>query len=221
MVVDQLFDTLVRNTGDLRPVPGLARTFDANDAQTVFTFHLAPGAHFDDDSPVTAADVKFTLERIARKGSTSPLAVQLESVTGYAAYHTAGTAPGLAGVETPDAATVVVRLDKPFSSFPAVLGHPGFGIVPKAAVDRLGDSFKQTPVGSGPFRRVDAPGPGRLTPAPGARACPRGPGRRDRLRRLQRTPTPPTKPSRTGPSTFRRCRPPGPPTPPSVSGGGG
>jgi peptide/nickel transport system substrate-binding protein/oligopeptide transport system substrate-binding protein len=163
MVVDQLFDTLVRNTGELQPVPGLARAYDANAEQTVFTFHLAPGAHFDDDTTITSADVKFSLERIARKGSTSPLAAQLEAVNGYAAYHTAGTAPGLAGVETPDAATVVVRLDKPFSSFPAVLGHPGFGIVPKAAVDRLGDSFKQTPVGSGPFRRVDSTTAGRLS----------------------------------------------------------
>jgi oligopeptide transport system substrate-binding protein len=163
MVVDQLFDTLVRNTGDLAPAPGLARSSDANGDQTVFTFHLAPGVHFDDGSPITAADVKFTLERIAGKGSDSPLAAQLEAVSGFAAYHTAGTAAGLAGIETPDPATVVVRLDRPFSSFPSVLGHPGFGIVPKAAVERLGPAFKQTPVGSGPFRRVDAPAPGRLS----------------------------------------------------------
>src|SRR5438067_2754155 len=56
MVVDQLFDTLVRDTGDLQPAPGLARSFDANPAQTVFSFHLAPGARFDDGSPITAAD---------------------------------------------------------------------------------------------------------------------------------------------------------------------
>ena len=163
MVVDQLYDTLVRDAGDVQPAPGLARSFEANPEQTVFTFHLAPGARFDDDSPVTAADVKFTLERIARKGSDSPLAAQLESVTGYAGWHTAGTATGLAGVEAPDAATLVVRLDKPFSSFPAVLGHAGFGIVPKAAVERLGAAFKTTPVGSGPFRRVDPATPGRLS----------------------------------------------------------
>ncbi|HYT38553.1 MAG TPA: ABC transporter substrate-binding protein, partial [Acidimicrobiia bacterium] len=134
MVVDQLFDTLVRDGGDLQPAPELARSFDANPEQTAFTFHLAPGAHFDDDTPVTSTDVKFTLERIARKGSDSPLVSQLDSVAGFAAFHTAGTASALSGVETPDPATVVVRLDHPFSSFPAVLGHPGFGIVPKAAV---------------------------------------------------------------------------------------
>lgn len=163
MVVDELFDTLVRDGADVRPAPALARSFDASSDQTVFTFHLTPGARFDDGSAVTSADVKFTLERVAKKGSDSPLAAHLELVSGYADFHTAGTAAGLAGVETPDPATVVIRLDKPFSSFPSVLGHPGFGIVPKAAVERLGPAFKQTPVGSGPFRRVDSAASGRLS----------------------------------------------------------
>ena len=162
MIVDQLFDTLVRNRGELQPVSGLAAAFEPNPEQTVFTFRLGPGIRFDDDTPITSTDVKFTLERIARKGSGSPLATQLETISGFAAYHAAGTASGLAGIETPDPATVVVRLDRPFSSFPAVLGHPGFGVVSKAAVERLGDAFKQTPVGSGPFRRTDAP-TGRLS----------------------------------------------------------
>src|SRR5438067_1908813 len=48
MVVDQLFDTLVRDGGDLQPAPALARSFEANPEQTVFTFHLSPGVHFDD-----------------------------------------------------------------------------------------------------------------------------------------------------------------------------
>src|SRR5579884_126040 len=65
MVVDQLFDTLVHDGDDPRPQPALARSFDANPEQTAFTFHLAPGARFDDGTPVTSADVKFTLERIA------------------------------------------------------------------------------------------------------------------------------------------------------------
>src|ERR671922_309594 len=40
MVVDQLFDTLVRNTGQLQPLPGLARSYDADPDQKRFTFHL-------------------------------------------------------------------------------------------------------------------------------------------------------------------------------------
>lgn len=152
MAADQLFDTLVTyDPKTLEPEPGLAPSWEANPEQTVFTFHLAGSARFHDGSPVTAGDVKFTLERIARKGFDSPLVAQLEAVSGFGPYHVDGTAPELAGVEAPDPMTVVVRLDRPFSTFPAVLGHPGFGIVSKAAVEKQGEAFKDGPVGSGPF----------------------------------------------------------------------
>ncbi len=158
MVVDQLFDTLVRyQPKTFEPRPELA-SWEVNPEQTLFTFRLADGAKFHDGSPVTSADVKFTLERIARKGSASPLVAQLEAVAGYTPFAVDGTEPGLAGVETPDPATVVIRLDRPFAEFPATLGHPGFGIVPKAAVEQQGGNFRLGPVGSGPFRigTVDA-----------------------------------------------------------------
>lgn len=156
MVVDQVFDTLTAyDPKTLEPVPGLA-TWEANPEQTVFTFRIPDGTRFHDGTPVTSADVKFTLERIARKGSDSPLVAQLEAVSGFAAYNVDGSAPNLAGVETPDPATTVVRLDRPFATFPAVVGHPGFGVVPQAAVTALGDGFKTAPVGSGPFRLTDS-----------------------------------------------------------------
>jgi ABC-type transport system substrate-binding protein len=152
MVADQVFDTLVAyDPGTLEPRPGLAAAWDVNPEQTVFTFRLAEAATFHDGSPVTAADVKFTLERIAAKGSDSPLLAQLEAVAGFGAFRD-GSAPGLAGVETPAVKQVVVRLDRPFATFPAALGHPGFGVVPQVKVIELGTAFKDRPVGSGPFK---------------------------------------------------------------------
>ncbi|HEY3239151.1 MAG TPA: ABC transporter substrate-binding protein, partial [Acidimicrobiia bacterium] len=141
----------------LEPRPGLAAAWDVNPEQTVFTFRLAEAATFHDGTPVTAADVKFTLERIAAKDSDSPLLAQLEAVSGFGAYRD-GSAPDLTGVETPAVKLVVVRLDRPFATFPAALGHPGFGVVPRAKVTELGEAFKQAPVGSGPFK-VSAPSP--------------------------------------------------------------
>ncbi len=152
MVADQVFDTLVTyDAKTLEPRPALAAAWDVNPEQTVFTFRLAEAATFHDGTPVTAADVKFTLERIAAKDSDSPLLAQLEAVNGFGAYRD-GSAPNLAGVETPELKLVVVRLDRPVATFPAALGHPGFGIVPQARVTELGPAFKQAPVGSGPFK---------------------------------------------------------------------
>ncbi|MGH9037018.1 MAG: ABC transporter substrate-binding protein [Acidimicrobiia bacterium] len=152
MVADQVFDTLVAyDRKTLEPRAGLASSWGVNPEQTVFEFQLAEAATFHDGTPVTAADVKFTLERIAAKDSDSPLLAQLEAVTGFGAYRD-GSAPGLAGVETPADKLLRVRLDRPFATFPAALGHPGFGVVPQAKVTELGAAFEDVPVGSGPFK---------------------------------------------------------------------
>jgi peptide/nickel transport system substrate-binding protein/oligopeptide transport system substrate-binding protein len=154
MVADQIFDTLVDyDAKTLEPRPQLA-SWEVNPEQTQFTFTILSTARFHDGRPVTGADVKYSLERIARKDSPSPFVAQLEVVTGFAAFHKEGSAPELAGVTAPDPATVVIRLDSPFSSFPSVLGHPGFGIVSKAAVASAAVPFAEQPIGSGPFRLV-------------------------------------------------------------------
>ena len=44
--------------------PRLARSWESNANQTVFTFHLDPAARFSDGSPVEAKDVKWSFERL-------------------------------------------------------------------------------------------------------------------------------------------------------------
>ena len=97
--------------------------------------------------------MKYSLERIARKGSTSPGALQLELVTGFRPFNLDGTAPALAGVVTPAPNVVHVDLDQPLSALPAVLGSPVFAIVPREAVEAPppAPAFADQPVGSGPF----------------------------------------------------------------------
>ena len=92
---------------------------------TRFTVTLPEGLKWANGNDLTSADVKFTLERIARKGSDSPLVAQLEAVTGFAAYTGAGTAPGLAGVEAPDPLTVVFKTTNPTPLLPNSLSTLG------------------------------------------------------------------------------------------------
>jgi peptide/nickel transport system substrate-binding protein/oligopeptide transport system substrate-binding protein len=154
LVADQLFDRLTAyDPATLALKPGLADSWTANPEQTQFTFKLGAGRTFSDGSPVSSADVKFTLNRIAKKGSGSSLAQQLEDVNGFKAVNQDGTATELPGVTVPDPATVVIALDHPFSAFPEVLSQAGFGIVSEKSVTKLGDKFGDTPEGtSGPFR---------------------------------------------------------------------
>jgi ABC-type oligopeptide transport system substrate-binding subunit len=95
--------------------------------------------------------VKYSLERIAKKGSASPAAAQIEMVAGFRAVSVEGRVETLSGVTTPAADVVRIDLDQPMSSFPAVLGHPTFGVVPRESVTAETPGFAVEPVGSGPF----------------------------------------------------------------------
>lgn len=132
-----LFEPLVRiDPVSSEPVPALARRWHANPTATVFTFELRPGARFHDGTPVTASDVKATIDRVRAPSGGSPFATILTVVKAVAA---------------PDARTVVVTTTRPFAMLPAVLSQPGLGIEPRALAVQPA-KLAAAPVGSGPFR---------------------------------------------------------------------
>jgi len=152
LVVDQLFDGLTSyDPATLQVRPSVAARWEVTPDQKSWTFFLREGARFSNGRAITSEDVKYTLERIGRKGSDSPAAPQLEPVVGFTAFNVDGKAAGLEGVTTPSAGAVKIDLAYPLSSFPAVLGHPSFGIVPREAVEASAPKFAEQPVGSGPF----------------------------------------------------------------------
>ncbi|MDQ3896919.1 MAG: ABC transporter substrate-binding protein [Actinomycetota bacterium] len=152
LVADQLFDGLTTYDADTLSVqPALAVRWQASNDQRRWDFTLRPGATFANGRAITPADVKFTLDRIAKKGSSSPAAAQLEGVIGFRAVNVEGKGDSLAGVTTPLPDVVRIEFDQPMSSLPAVLGHPTFGIVPRESVTAESPGFAVEPVGSGPF----------------------------------------------------------------------
>jgi ABC-type transport system substrate-binding protein len=174
LVADQLFDGLTTYDPDTLAVqPALAARWQSSPDQRKWDFTLRPGATFVNGRGITSADVKFTLDRIAKKGSSSPAAAQLESVTGFRAVNVDAKTDSLAGVTTPSSDVVHIDLDQPLASLPAILGHPTFGVVPREAVTAESPSFAVQPVGSGPFllqsRRDDLL---HLVPAPSAVSVP-------------------------------------------------
>jgi peptide/nickel transport system substrate-binding protein len=104
-------------------VPKLATTWKANADQTEFTFNLAPAAVFADGSPVTSADVAFSLQRLKNiKGDPSFL---MDSVT---------------AIDTPDDKTVVIHTKEPNSEFLGILAASYAGIVNKKLAEANGAS---------------------------------------------------------------------------------
>ena len=75
-----LFNGLTAHDGDNQIVPGLAETWEYDDSTYTYTFHLRDGVQWHDGEPVTASDVKFTIEAIMDPDNGSENAPNYEDV---------------------------------------------------------------------------------------------------------------------------------------------
>src|SRR5262249_41056814 len=100
-VEDLLFRPLLGVDKQLRIVPGLALTWAVSSDGKVYDFRLDPKARWEDGSPVTSADVAFTIDRIR-----NPKVAAVNWKWGF---------EDVAKVETPDPLTVIVRFEHPYA----------------------------------------------------------------------------------------------------------
>jgi peptide/nickel transport system substrate-binding protein len=140
-VIRNMFDGLVTRTHGSDVVPELAESWE-QESETEFVFRLRPGVTFHDGTPMTAADVVFTFERVITEGAI-----------GGSSSPRAGLLGPLERVERIDDLTVRFVLGAPFPPFLQALVQ--FQIVPKDYVEEVGDAaFAEAPIGTGPFRFV-------------------------------------------------------------------
>ena len=119
-----LYDSLFTYKGDdlAHPVPLLVSSYKATSGAKVFTFQLERNVHFSDGTPLTSADVVWSLKRLVNlKGNPSLL---------------------LAGVSVsaPSKYTVVMRSKTPATQLPVILANPSTGILNSALVMKNGGS---------------------------------------------------------------------------------
>jgi len=140
-----IFSSLVRPDQQLHPVPDLASSWTTSEDGLEYTFLLRPGVKWHDGEPFTANDVKFTFDQITDVKSGSRLRSDFAAV---------------AGVDVIDSLTVRFRLKAPFAPFLALLGYNA-GILPAhkfrdRKLTEASDFSRSAPVGTGPFRVVQA-----------------------------------------------------------------
>jgi len=144
ILVDKtLFSTLVKyelRAGAIQVVPDLAESWTANASLTEYTFRLRRNAKWHDGRPVTADDVKFSIDAQLNPKVNAGMA---------------GVVSAISQVTAVDPATVRMTLKAPYASLPVMLGY-NIAIVPKHLLDgqdlNQPVAFIQHPVGSGPFK---------------------------------------------------------------------
>ncbi|QFU16967.1 ABC transporter substrate-binding protein [Microvirga thermotolerans] len=128
-----LYEGLVRIDRDGKVQPLLAKSWEIAPDGKTYTFRLQEGVKFHDGTTFDSADVKFAFDRARAPNSTNAqkqIFAPIESI------------------ETPDPATVVIKLKETSGNFLYYLGWGDAVIVaPETA-----ENNKATPVGTGPFK---------------------------------------------------------------------
>jgi peptide/nickel transport system substrate-binding protein len=120
----------------LQVVPGLATDMGTTSADgKTWTFHIKPNVKYENGQTVTAADVKYAIER------TYDRSVMANGPSYYQAVLTDPNYKGpykdktgnLSAIDVPNATTLVFHLVTPYPDLPDVLAFPSSAPVPQSA----------------------------------------------------------------------------------------
>ena len=137
LVLRHLFEPLAAYEGTpFKLTPRLARSWTVKDNR-IWDFKLRPGVRNHDGTPVTAEDVKYSLDIYRQDGSPRK-----------------ANTVGITNVEVVDPQTVRITTDGPRPGLMANLSL--LLIFPKKAREKMGaDEFGKKPVGNGPYKFVE------------------------------------------------------------------
>lgn len=124
-----VYEALFRLNDDGSVSPSLVKDYTVSDDGLTYTFTLQPGVTFHSGDPLTSADVKWSIERVTSPDSKSSRKNSLKPI---------------ASIETPDEATVVIKLSSRSISLPYNLSY--VWVINDAAKD-----LQSTEDGTGPY----------------------------------------------------------------------
>jgi len=155
--VQMLFTGLVQLDDHLQLHTQLAQSWQVGADGVTWTFHLKPHLKFSDGTPLTSADVAYSINRALEPATQSTVAPIYLSLLKDADQLLAGRTPTLINdsILTPDANTVILITSRKTPYFLAMLAAPSSYVVEKSLVSKYGASFSDHLTeggGAGPFK---------------------------------------------------------------------
>jgi peptide/nickel transport system substrate-binding protein len=135
----KIYESLLRYDFDLKPIPGLAQSWEVSPDGLTYTFKLFPNITFHDGTPLTAEDVIFSMTKMLPETHARARGIFSRIERG----------------EAPDPSTVVFKLKTPFAPFLGALDCTTAPVLPKRVYD--GSDYRTNPlndkaIGTGPFK---------------------------------------------------------------------
>jgi peptide/nickel transport system substrate-binding protein len=143
LVACKIYQSLLRYSFDLQPLPSLAKSWTISPDGLVYTFNLQPNATWHDGEAFTADDVVFTTTKFlpethARWRAMFERCAEIKALDPHAVQFT---------------------LKQPFGAFISAFIHSGCPMTPKHIYDGKGDfranPANATPIGTGPFKLAE------------------------------------------------------------------
>jgi len=135
-VMEQIMEPLFQASADgTKLEPWLATGYTISPDGTTYTIKLRQGVTFSDGAPMTAKDVKFSIDEDTKTGAT-----------GWGYINAA-----IDSVEATDDSTVTIKLKYAWAPLIADLSLFANGIVPDNYGGKTAEQFYDAPVGTGPF----------------------------------------------------------------------
>ena len=140
-IFNLIYDKLAIYDTSLKPRPWIAEGWEVSEDGTVWTLHLVKNATWHDGTPVTAADVEFTINYIKQH----EVSLWMDEVA------------DIESVEALDDYTVTIKTSKPIAYLDTYV-FPRLPIIPKHIWEKIEEPElypNDNPVGNGPFKLAE------------------------------------------------------------------
>jgi oligopeptide transport system substrate-binding protein len=155
--IDMVFTGLVQLNDNLQVVPQLASSWSESSDGLTWTFHLRPNLKFSDGTPLTSADVAYSINRALTPAEKSIVGPAYLSLIKDSALLNTGKISTIIGdsLLTPDPNTIIIKTSKKAAYFLDALTYSCSYVVEKSLIDKYGTNWTnhlEQGGGDGPFK---------------------------------------------------------------------